>query len=250
MEYLSCTNKSVLYKSPIECPECQRDYAIYEIQHECNVLASCDAPKKTYREEYIPIQEAPRKPRIACEACSNKKVEKPRRGKCPGCQFTGYYTFGADRLCPSCVVAKNSPMIKITPVKANIEIVSVLGNAGTMPIVKSPAKVFFQLKHDGLVPHHDAVTSASVMVLTDRSSTTDKFFTAVVTMSVTGSSTEGSSATGSSVTSVREFIIDLQKMLGEQRLAHDLHWQNTSTLEWEWLKFFYRKYAEPSGPTM
>lgn len=234
MENLKCTSTLVLFKSPIECPECKQDYAIYEIQHECNVLASCDAPKRSYCEKYIPLVDAPRKPVVICENCKKNKQAKPlRQRKCPGCQFYGYYVCGADRFCPSCVASREASVTVVPVPKKSAIIVE----SSIIAIIKTPAKVFFQIDHVGVVPSDDNVKNAQVMVLTDQSATTPEFFSAVITMTPHDDP-------------VRKFIRDVQKMLGEQRLAHDLYWQNTGTLAWEWFKFLFNKHADTMGPML
>ena len=226
---LKCTTTTVLYKSPIECPDCNRDYAIYEIQHECNVIAPCDIAKRSYREQYISVVDAPRKPRITCEVCTTRKAKPPRKGKCPQCQFVGFYTFGPDRLCPSCVNSAK-PVVELG--KATTQITSAVDQS-PIHFYKLPAKVFFRFGHDDIAPNDNAVNNACVMIITSQESA-DKLFDVVVAQTDT----------------VRKFIADLQKTIGEMRAQYDLLWQNTGTESWEWLKFFYRKYADPALATL
>ncbi len=233
MENLRCTTEASLFRSPIACPDCSRDYEIYELRHKCHELARCDAVAKSYYEDYLPaVVDMPRKSIAVCEECVKKaKSAPPRRGKCPKCEFAGYCVWSSGGLCPSCI-----PIA--TPIVSKASATSI-PNASVpntpAPIIKTDARIFFKLKHTGTCPADGKCTNITIMVATNKSLATPEFFTHAYT---------------SSDVTIEVFIGVLQRWLGEKRLKYNLHWQGSSDLKWEWLKYLYTLHADPNGPLL
>lgn len=108
---LACSVVSSVATKYVECPVCDRAYQIMAHKHFCGPI-SCQADRVKYSDEYIDklsteAAEAEESIlRAACDKCKEDERKKTtaRHGRCPKCEYVGWYIQDDTRLCPVCKV--------------------------------------------------------------------------------------------------------------------------------------------------
>lgn len=252
---LSCTSIEQVVKPRISCPYCQRDYSLLEIRHACHPLAPCDAKARRYDERYILSLDVENPLVAICNECNAKKrrLESAKKGTCPVCEYTGYYTQTEDKLCPSCKAGGYSKGAcatcdrvgfytakKTCDACARIE-TTIIAEEVTpvekkIAVKKIPIKMYLHVV-SASSPANGICSKITIDCATEQSMKTDDWFIKRFECEHSGEP---------AAEFYKRAMAELGAFLRELSVDHNPRWNNVSGLDYEWIKYLCSRYGDAS----
>jgi len=231
MEDLKCEVIKEIEKDRIYCAYCDRHYAVYKLKHRCHPLAKCNAKKISHEEVYLEktseLVYDSRETAIICDRCEKrkKKQESAKKSMCPGCEYVGYYVSGADKLCPSCVAGQ-------LPAVPTVNVTHAQELSATQVISLIPMTLFTQVYFTGTSPINGKCSGWSVFAATEESLMTRDWFVETITLDF-----DDPSCINPTINDKMTLFSDWLRELSKKYI---FHWNETSGLGWQWIKYLYK----------